>query len=365
MALMFPRLARNFIKNGYFPTDEVTLERIFHALRPADYGELRVFDPCCGEGVAVAECKAFLGSRARAFGIEYDHERAWHAKQILDRCIHGSFMDCAVSKRSFGLLFLNPPYGDLVSDKAQTSGESTGRQRMEWQFYRASIDLLQFGGVMVLIVPFYVLTPEFSDAIATHFDQVRGYLAPETQFKQAVIFGVRRRTSETAGRSATKAMLVALGKGELRDVLPDASWACPYVVPASQPGEFEFSRMTLDPVQFACEIRKFPTLWHQFDIKFRAVATKHRRPLRALSTWHLSLAIAAGQASGVVHSPDGRVMLLKGDTHKQKTIKTTTEVDENGKQSEVKEHLDKFVPMIRALDFTPDSPTFGQVLEIR
>ena len=27
MALMFPRLARNFIRNGYFPTDEPTLER--------------------------------------------------------------------------------------------------------------------------------------------------------------------------------------------------------------------------------------------------------------------------------------------------------------------------------------------------
>ncbi|VFT08828.1 O-methyl transferase family protein [Pseudomonas aeruginosa] len=27
MALMFPRLARNFAKNGYYPTDEPTLER--------------------------------------------------------------------------------------------------------------------------------------------------------------------------------------------------------------------------------------------------------------------------------------------------------------------------------------------------
>ena len=32
MALMFPRLARNFVKNGYFPTDEPTLERALNAL---------------------------------------------------------------------------------------------------------------------------------------------------------------------------------------------------------------------------------------------------------------------------------------------------------------------------------------------
>ena len=36
MALMFPRLARNFARNGYFPTDEPTLERTLSALRPAD-----------------------------------------------------------------------------------------------------------------------------------------------------------------------------------------------------------------------------------------------------------------------------------------------------------------------------------------
>ena len=35
MALMFPRLAQNFIKNGYFPTDEATIERFVKAREPA------------------------------------------------------------------------------------------------------------------------------------------------------------------------------------------------------------------------------------------------------------------------------------------------------------------------------------------
>ena len=38
MALMFPRLARNFVKNGYFPTDEPTLERALTALAPTEIG---------------------------------------------------------------------------------------------------------------------------------------------------------------------------------------------------------------------------------------------------------------------------------------------------------------------------------------
>src|SRR3546814_5761254 len=32
MALMFPRLARNFANNGYYPTDEAQLERTLNAL---------------------------------------------------------------------------------------------------------------------------------------------------------------------------------------------------------------------------------------------------------------------------------------------------------------------------------------------
>ncbi|VFT50698.1 O-methyl transferase family protein [Pseudomonas aeruginosa] len=39
MALMFPRLARNFARNGYFPTDEVTLERALQALSSCPVGQ--------------------------------------------------------------------------------------------------------------------------------------------------------------------------------------------------------------------------------------------------------------------------------------------------------------------------------------
>ena len=68
MALMFPRLARNFVKNGYFPTDEPTLERALNALMPSD-GPMCILDPCAGEGVAIAEAAHALGrEQVKAFG---------------------------------------------------------------------------------------------------------------------------------------------------------------------------------------------------------------------------------------------------------------------------------------------------------
>ena len=72
MALMFPRLARNFIRNGYFPTDEPTLERALSALAPSP-GSMSILDPCAGEGVAIAEAAHALGrEQVQAFAVEYD-----------------------------------------------------------------------------------------------------------------------------------------------------------------------------------------------------------------------------------------------------------------------------------------------------
>ena len=54
------RAWRNFIRNGYFPTDEPTLERALSALAPSP-GAMSILDPCAGEGVAIAETAHALG----------------------------------------------------------------------------------------------------------------------------------------------------------------------------------------------------------------------------------------------------------------------------------------------------------------
>ncbi|OPE21027.1 DUF6094 domain-containing protein, partial [Pseudomonas aeruginosa] len=133
MALMFPRLARNFARNGYFPTDEVTLERALQALTPAPSGRMRICDPCAGEGVALAEAAHTLGrDQVQALAVEYDRERADHARGLLDRVLHSDLFDTMISRQSFGLLWLNPPYGDLVADHSGASQyQGSGRRRLE------------------------------------------------------------------------------------------------------------------------------------------------------------------------------------------------------------------------------------------
>lgn len=366
MALIFSRLARNFIKNGYFPTDEFTLSGILGAL---DIGasRVRIIDPCCGEGTALAEVKNHLtecGASVAAYGIEFDPERAWHAKQLLDRVAHADVADVFVTARNCGLLFLNPPYGALVSDKAGT-GERSKADRLEKMFFRKTVSWLQFGGILVLIVPHYVLDTEFASLIARNFSDVRVFMAPEQRFKQCVLFGVKRR-SDSPDPGVVK-QLEQIGAGTLPPVLPEQWTAEPYLVPqAGDDAQFSFTAVRLDGAQLQEELQRLAgnTLWPQFQTTFSSAARPHRRPLRRLSKWHLALALAAGQISGIVESGDGRRLLIKGDTFKEKSLQVDRVANKDGDIRETTVATDIFVPVIRGIDFTPGS-TFGDIVTIR
>lgn len=362
--MMFSRVARNFIKNGYFPTDEATLSRIVNAL-DVDGQHIRVFDPCCGEGAALADVALYLrhqGAVVDTYGVEFDLERATHAKKMLQHVAHADVADVSWSHRSMGLLFLNPPYGDVVSGKAGT-GDDVKRDRLEKHFFRRTVSSLQVGGVMVLIVPYTVLDGEFSQLIARNFSKVQVFMAPEQKFKQAVVFGIRRSTGAADVDALNSIRQVHEGNGV---TLPE-TWEAPlYAVPpvkADDPVVFQMVR--IEASQLKDEIARFQpsTLWPQFRLHFGLKEPQPRRPLRDLSKWHLALCLAAGQVKGVVVSESGRRLLVKGHTFKRKDIKVEKLVDTDGTVSEVRTMTDRFVPTIRGIDFTP-GPTLGRIVQI-
>ncbi len=370
MALMFPRLARNFARNGYYPTDETTLERTLQALAPSPTGKMRIFDPCAGEGVALAETAHALGrDRVETYAVEYDQERANHSKTLLDRVLHSDLMDTMISRQAFGLLWLNPPYGDLVADHAGASQyQGNGRRRLEKMFYRRTLPLLQYGGVMVLIVPHYVLDDELCGWLCNHFTELRIYNAADPTFKQVVIFGIRIRRQDLTRPQEVKyvrARLQAIGAGTLSAEALPTSWPWePYrVLPASTELE-HFYRISLEPEQLSDEVKRLRGMWPDFTMHFGQSGAQPRPPVRELSRWHLALALAAGAISGVVRSKTGRVLVLKGDTYKDKVRKTEFTEDQDGNVSEVRILTDRFVPIIRAWDMTPGSTNFGKVITI-
>jgi hypothetical protein len=366
MALMFSRLARNFIRNGYFPTDEVTLGRLLGALAPAG-ATARILDPCCGEGSALAEIGHHLqaaGACVESLGVEFDRDRAWHAKTLLSRAIHSDLHDVVISPRSVGLLFLNPPYGHGVADQANSEGGEPG-ERMEKTFLRKTVPMLAPGGVLVFIVPHYVVDRELSTFLSRNFRDLRMYRAPEQRFKQCVIFGVKDRPHHPLQAVLERFDRLRSGEDDLE--LPDAWPHVPYDIPSTPAHEdLKFHAVRLDGAQLGDELRRYrrSTLWEGFEQFFRQGERDHRRPLRDMSEWHLALALAAGQVTGLVKSPAGRLLLIKGDTHKQKQRASVVETDDEGNVTETVTLTDKFVPVINAIEFTP-GPHLGRIVTIR
>jgi hypothetical protein len=364
---MFRRIARNFAKAGYFPTDEPTLERCLSALEPAP-GSMCILDPCAGEGAAIAEIAHDLGrNRVRTYAVEYDLDRAKNVRRLTDRCLHADLMDTFISQQAFGLLFLNPPYGDLV--RGQSGGyEFRGRARLEKLFYQRTFRLLQYDGVLIFILPVYSLDAELVGWLTRHFLELRVYRAVETKFKQVVIFGrrARQRDQVTDEARTARAMLLKAASGETEPPELPHEWPfLPYAIPSSLSEPEHFYRISLEPEQFAAEVTRLKGLWPSMDLHLGSAQQSLRPPARALSRWHLALALAAGAISGVVRAKSGRTLVVKGDTHKEKSSTTEYTQLEDGKVAESRVLTDRFIPVIRAWDMTPGSATLGQILTIR
>lgn len=366
MSLLFPRLAHNHAKNGYFPTDDGTLERLVSYFYPVDR-TTSLFDPCAGEGRALAILKHALLENSEAdltaYGIEYDKGRAYQAKSRLDTCIHADIQDCLVKNNQFGLLFLNPPYGDLLSDAAH-SGQSLhgGRQRLEKLFFEQTVSSLVFGGIMMLIIPDYCLDKAFIQMISRRFTNVRAFRARDDTFKQIVILGERVRIQANRSAKATAEMLMAYAETGFPEM---KFFAEPfYTVPTSS-AQLPVIYTKVDQEQLGDELRCEQGLWSTFQASFLQNKAVARRPLYRMSDWHLALSLAAGLVSGVVVSNDGtRRVLVKGTTVKSQTSTQEISVDDDGNTTETVTRTDKFVPTIRAIELT-DGPVKGQIFTIQ
>ncbi|GGY79530.1 O-methyltransferase [Cellvibrio zantedeschiae] len=370
MALIFQRLARNFIKNGYFPTDETTIERLL-AMFDVKPGKVRLIDPCCGEGIALAECANYLHTLnvdTFSAGIEYEAERALNAKTLLDHVVHSDIQDCVVSSGQFNLLWLNPPYGDRITDQVYRDRSSAGRDRLEKYFLSRTLPMLHFGGLLIYIIPHYVLDKHLARQLVRSLDELSCYRLPEERFKQVVVIGHRRRTDGQASAALVNHLIAIANDRDLAPLLPeipDRLYAIPVVTTAMENKTLEIrsSRPTLEQVEEVS--RQHPCLWTDFAQHFKQRSVVKRRPARALSDWHLALMLAAGQVSGVVTSAGGRKLLVKGGTHKEKESSLEITENEDGTVEETRVLTDRFVPIIKAIDVEPTSAEFGQVFTIR
>ena len=188
-AAVIGRLMNN-VKMGYYPTDPDNISLILRGIRFPEGVTTNLLDPCCGCGKALRQMAD--GNNCYTYGVELDNARADEAQTRLHRVGFGSFFFSQVSRESFHLLFLNPPYLSVLN-------ESGGRARHEKRFLIESLGALAIGGLLVYVIPYYRLTPDICRVLADNFENLglwRSTDAEFKKFKQVALLGTRKKRDD-------------------------------------------------------------------------------------------------------------------------------------------------------------------------
>lgn len=176
-------------RGGYYPVPPPALDCVLDRLTPPATGECLVFDPCCGEGAALAQVAKRLN--AVPYGIELSEDRAeevaaiFPAEQVL---VPADFLLSRISPGTFSFIWANPPY--------QYSVGGTGR--VEAHFIAACVPTLVEGGILALACP---------ESVANDYDMMRffgTFFAEDTltcfpypeghrQYNEVVVMGEKRK----------------------------------------------------------------------------------------------------------------------------------------------------------------------------
>ena len=328
-------------KGGFYPTPDRVVDMIATLVetpRLSYYSRgntLRILDPCCGAGEAVAQLARRLDRPnavpVETFGVELHKDRAEEAKIWLDHALASDLFRTSMANGAFGLLYLNPPY----------DWDSGDEKRVEHSFLTHCTRYLAGDGLLVFIVPRTRLAVS-ARYIATHYANLRCWAFPSPErevFGQVVLMAYRK--GEPSPNSYAESRVREWAYGE-----PEELYTCDYPVysPSITPaGDILFATRTVDPVAAAREARA-SGLWANTAITDSLWPAKDNRtrPLMPLRRGHMAMLVAAGFLDNLVLEAQGRRILVKGRTSKEMVLVEDTP------QKEV--HRERLNTTVTALD---------------
>ncbi|MXY85241.1 MAG: methyltransferase [Gemmatimonadales bacterium] len=308
-------------KGGYYPTPPRVVEMIasLAQARTMTRGEhtLRILDPCCGAGDALAQLAACIerpdGALVETYGVELHAERAKEAEERLDHALGTDLFQTAIANGAFGMLFLNPPYDQDAGDDRRT----------EQSFLRQTTRYLAVGGLLVFVVPLQRLR-ESERYLASHYARLRVWNFPDPEreaFGQVVVTGTRKVDVQYDQYAAVQVRQAL--EGDLEELRQHRYPV--YNAPATADGEVLFATRTVDPVAAAEESRR-SGLWVSTTVTDALWPSEdaRTRPLMPLRRGHLAMLVAAGFLDNLqLEGEDGRI-LVKGQTSKEMVLVETT-----------------------------------------
>ena len=236
-------------KGGFYPTPDRVVEMVANLVdtpRLSYYSRgmtLRILDPCCGAGEALAQLAECLGRPnglpIETFGVELHKDRAEEARATLDHSLASDLFRTSMANGSFGLLYLNPPYDWDAGDE----------KRVEHRFLTHCTRYLAEEGLLVFIVPRSRLAVS-ARYLATHYQTLRCWAFPRPEreaYDQVVLMGYRKADPSPNSYAEGRVREWAYGEPEELRTHDYPSYS-PSITGA---GDILFATRTVDPVAAA------------------------------------------------------------------------------------------------------------------
>ncbi|NJO23849.1 MAG: hypothetical protein HC868_14120, partial [Sphingomonadales bacterium] len=148
---------------------------------------------------------------------------------------------------------------------------------------------------MVLIVPYTAFDAEFAQMISRQYRDIRVFMAPEQQFKQCVLFGIKRKSDRID--LATAKMLTDMSTGTFPPVLDENFPHTPYSVPKTvDKPHFVATRLTVEEAQFELDKVQHACLWPTWQTFSGSTVLQPRRP--TTGSQRLAFIPCSGRRSG-------------------------------------------------------------------
>ncbi|HLG74207.1 MAG TPA: DUF6094 domain-containing protein, partial [Chloroflexota bacterium] len=314
--------AAGLAKAGYYATPDQALDRLVHLLGPAPgIGDIRVLDPCAGEGHALDAVARHLGGAP--FAVELQRERARLCRDRFPYAIWGDAFRLRLSGGAFSLLWLNPPY-----DAGAASDNS-----YELKFLKELDRCLAPGGILVYLVPIDRLAPA-AGYISGRYEGVRVWKFPAGEYEvyeQVALIGRRRKGHQRDDR--LEAYLQAAGRGLLPlDELPEGEPSL--AVPRLPRAALTFESTDVDQDALLEALNGKYSAWNHPGLQERLWPSSIYRanPLMPLQRGHLALLLAAGYLDNCLIETAEGSLLVKGQI--QKTVEEVENDPDAGRRRE-------------------------------
>lgn len=325
---MFSRTLANQAKMGAYYTDVDHCRRIGQ-LFAFPQEEVCVLEPSIGDASAVNAVTAGCEKR-KLFGVELNPQTVEELKEknACDYLLHADFLNgVKISNKAFSFVFANPPYGENKDKK----------ERLELMFLEKIVKYICADGILVYIIPYYVLTDEkFMKAYMHTFNPYAVFRFDDNEYKkyqQIVLIGGKRKSFGYMAKwmERFKEMTASLDEMAYLPKMGEEIQRKIQVLPSSESKVEYFTTLEFD-AKAAGEYLAQSSLYSlvaekAFIPEFQA--TKLGSPPTPLKKDLLYLCSIAGCGQGIVGSEDEKDLHLQRGS--AKVVKTVTpKVDEKG-----------------------------------